>query len=173
MFVVLGAADIFVIGGVYTNRAQHLSVSASGVVTPAQDEPPVPVHRVNTASSVVDDHGRITLMGGYTEVNSSIMLDLVWHLETTDPTPQWTRGPDLLSPRWRHIGFQLGTQIYVCMGEIPDEELGGIESTMVSSLDMLDTTQSFPIWELSQPSYPLIVVDAACVVIQRQGMDEV
>ncbi len=165
--VVSGLAVINVIGG-FDNTVQRLSVSDSFGISRLQDGPYVPVQYMEDASATVDHRTRITLTGGFANVNGSSRYDLVWHLETTDATPRWTRGPNLLNGRRSHISFRLGTHLYVGMGRNANyvTELSGLES-----LDT--TTQSSPVWEQSEPSYPLNVSEAACVVIENQGVDEV
>ncbi len=165
--VVSGSATIFVIGGLpLTNSTQRLSVSDKGVVSRLNNAASVPVDSVDGASAVVDDQGTITLAGGRAMLNGNTRYDLVWHLDTTDPAPDWTRGPDLVSTRRHHISFRLGNRLYVGMGR-------DSTYTSVSSLHMLDTKLSSPVWQKVPHDYPLKVAYAACVVIQREGVDEV
>ncbi len=167
MFFVVdsGSAVIFVIGGSKSNRTQRQSVSTSGVVSYIPDTSRVPVSYVYGAAAVVD-RTRITLSGGLTNVNGSNRYDLVWHLQTTDLKPQWSRGPDLLTDRINHVSFRLGTKLFVGMGNTKG-------TNGLSSLEMLDTTHSSPVWQQSFTGYPLTVTQAACVVMRNQGKDTV
>ncbi len=169
--VVLEQAVIFVIGG-YSNTVCRLSVSDSSGVTHLQNGPSVPVYYqyAEDASAIVDHRTRITLIGGFSKLDQNIRYDLVWYLETTDVTPRWTRGPNLITGRRRHIGFRLGTYLYVGMGR--DIKYGS-DHPQLSGLESLDSSTQSSIWEQTGPSYPLNVSDAACVVIQNQGVDEV
>lgn len=163
-------AVIYLIGGYLKKATQRVSMSESGVLSPLPGGPDVPVRNVMAASAAVDNRTRITLTGGQTIMNERLVYHLVWHLETSDVTPQWTRGPDLHIKRFGHISFWLAGNLYVGMGT----SSGSIK---VSSLEMLDTSQPSPLplpnWRTSLPSYPLNVSFPTCVLMQGQAGEEV
>ncbi len=156
------------VGGVpETNRVQRLSLSASGAISRIQDGPQLPLKSLSVSSLVLDKETRITSTGGLAQMlNGMYRNNLVYHLDTANLNPRWTHGPKLQTGRRFHTSFCLGNTLFVGMGFD--------ESRYLSSLEMLDTTQTSPVWRYSQPSYPIRVHRTASVVIQGQdGVDEV
>ncbi len=156
-------AEIYIIGGnlrlfYRTSSVQRLVVSASGNVTEKlEDGPHLPVDTVFGASTVMDNSQTIiTLIGGYAWLNGSVRYDLVWILVTQHTSPNWTRGPDLITGRFHHCTCRLGAIIYVIGGEDSN-------NTKLSSVEMLDTSQLSPEWTQTQ-DYPPHVYGQACVV---------
>lgn len=162
----LEQAQIYVIGGKSIrgthNFVQRLAVSSSGNVTKSlKDGPKVPVESLYASSAVVDDSRKlITLIGGKAMINKRYEYHLVWNLNVLGDysgSPSWTRGPDLITGRYHHCSCRQGHTIYV---------VGGIDESFnyLSSVEMLDTSQSSPKWTLIKP-YHMKVKNPACVVV--------
>ena len=115
--MILGEAEIYVIGGWGSSRVMRLSVDGDGEVGRLPDAARLPCKELWHASVVVDDSETVLYVtGGVAWMSDGHHYDQVWRLDTREEQPDWTRHSTLVTGRLRHCSFRLGSQLFVCGG---------------------------------------------------------
>ena len=115
--MILGRAEIYVIGGSWSSRVMRLSVDGDGEVGRLPDAASLPCKRLEGASVVVDHTGSVLYVtGGEAWMSDDYHYDQVWRLDTREEQPDWTRHSTLVTGRLLHCSFRLGSQLFVCGG---------------------------------------------------------